>query len=95
MRLPTPLLVALLAAVALSACNTRRIPGTDIKDNTDTRAIIATIDAYRLAAERRDAGAVLALVSPKYFDDAGTPDPGDDVDFQQLKKRIAEDYQRL
>ncbi len=38
---------------------------------------------------------MLALVSPKYFDDAGTPDPGDDVDYAQLKKRLTDDYQKV
>jgi ketosteroid isomerase-like protein len=95
MRLLLPTLAVPLAVLALSGCAGRRIPGTDIKDNADTRAVVAAIDAYRQAAERRDAGAVLALVSPKYFDDAGTPDPGDDVDYGQLKKRITDDYQRI
>ena len=48
-----------------------------------------------MAAEKRDASAVLALVSPKYFDTAGTPDPGDDVDFELLKKRLTADYQQI
>ena len=85
-------LAALLPAFALAGCGARRIPGTDIRDTSDTRAIIAAIDSYRRAAERRDAGAVLAIVSPKYFDDAGTPEPADDVDYEQLKKRLTEDY---
>ncbi len=93
MRLPP--LVALLATLAFVGCAARRIPGTDIKDTPDTRAIIAVLESYRRAAEARDAGAVLALVSPKYFDDAGTPDPADDIDYQQLKKRISDDYQKI
>jgi len=95
MRLSGSTLAVPLAVLALAACAGRRIPGTDIKDNADTRAVVAAIDAYRQAAERRDAGAVLALVSPKYFDDAGTPDPGDDVDYAQLKKRLTDDYQKV
>ena len=88
------LLASALAVLAL-ACATHQIPGTTIQDTPDTRAIVATIDAYRKAAERRDATAVIALVSPKYFDDAGTPDPADDVDYQQLAKRITADYQQI
>ena len=89
-------LAVTLAAAALSlACSGRRIPGTEIKDNADTRAIVAVIDQYRAAAERRDAAAVMALVSRKYFDDAGTPDPGDDVDYEQLKQRLGNDYAKI
>ncbi len=93
MRLETALLAC--AGLALLACAPRRIPGTDIRDTPETRAVVEAIDAYRQAAERRDASAVLALVSPHYFDTAGTPDPADDVDFEQLKKRLADDYRQI
>jgi ketosteroid isomerase-like protein len=84
-----------VVGLAVLACGPRRIPGTDIRDTPDTRAVVEAIDAYRQAAERRDASAVLALVSPHYFDTAGTPDPGDDVDFELLKKRIIADYKQI
>ena len=88
--------VLALAALALSTgCGAPRIPGTDIQDTADTRAVVAVIDAYRAAAERRDAPAIIALVSTKYFDDAGTPDPADDVDYEQLKRRIAADFTKI
>jgi SnoaL-like protein len=93
MRSHRSLAVAVVAFLA--ACGTRRIPGTDIQDNADTRGIVAVVDQYRAASERRDAAAVLALVSKKYFDDAGTPDPSDDLDYGQLKKRIGEDFSKL
>ena len=93
MRLPLLTLAAL--AVALSACGAKRIPGTDIRDTPETRAVVAAIDAYRQAAERRDPAAVMTLVSPKYYDDAGTPDPGDDVDFDGLRARLTQDYPKV
>ena len=95
MRLAPRSAPVLLAIAALAGCGPKRIPGTEIPDTHDTRAIVATIDAYRQAAERRDPGAVLALVSPKYFDDAGTPDPSDDVDYDQLRGRLTNDYAKV
>lgn len=94
MRLPV-IAGLLLAVSTVVGCAGRRIPGTDIPDNADTRAIVTVIDAYRRAAEHRDADGVLALVSQKYFDDAGTPDPADDIDYQQLKKRIGDDFKNV
>jgi ketosteroid isomerase-like protein len=88
-------MLALALTGLLAACGSRRIPGTDIKDNKDTRAVVAVIDQYRAASERRDAAAVLVLVSTKYFDDAGTPDPSDDIDYGQLKKRLAGDFSKV
>jgi hypothetical protein len=90
-----PALLAVVAGLALTSCAPRRIPGTDIRDTADTRAIIAAIDTYRQAAERRDVAAILAIASPKYFDDAGTIDPGDDIDFAKLEKRLTEDYGKV
>jgi ketosteroid isomerase-like protein len=81
-------------ALTLAAC-AKNIPNTDIRDTSDTRAILDVIEKYRYAAERRDAAAVVALVSTSYFDDAGTPDPSDDLDYGQLQKALVQDYQRL
>jgi hypothetical protein len=93
---PSSLLALPLAAVlALTACAARRIPGTDIEDTEDTRAIIATIEAYRQAAERRDAEGVMAVVSEQYFDRGGTVDPGDDLDHPKLAQRLADDYRKI
>ncbi len=94
MRLAAASLAVSFAAFSL-ACGAHRIPGTNIQDTPDTRAVVDAIENYRQAAERRDAAAVLALVSPKYFDDAGTPDPADDVDYEQLRKRLTADYQKI
>jgi hypothetical protein len=88
-------LLLVTALVALGACGTKRIPGTEIRDTRDTRAIVQVIDQYRIAAERRDAEAVLALVSPRYFDNAGTHDPADDQDYEQLRRRLPSDYAKL
>ena len=79
-------------AVALAACTPKRIPGTDIRDTPDTRAVVDAIEAYRQGAERLDSAAVLALVSQRYFDNAGTPDPADDIDYGQLQRRLTADY---
>jgi ketosteroid isomerase-like protein len=92
------MLARLLVVFALStvaACASRRIPGTEIRDTPDARAIVAVIDEYRVATERRDADAVLALVAPTYFDDAGTPDPADDLDYDQLRRSLPASFRQL
>jgi ketosteroid isomerase-like protein len=80
-------LAALLAFLAFAGC-ARKMPNTDIEDSADNRAIVAVIDQYRKAFDRRDAPAILALVSRSYFDDAGTSDPSDDLDFAQLAQAL-------
>ncbi|HZZ84950.1 MAG TPA: nuclear transport factor 2 family protein [Anaeromyxobacteraceae bacterium] len=95
MTKPGRTLAALLAALALAGCAAKRIPGTEIQDTVETRAIVAVIDAYRKAVEARDARAVMALVSPLYFDDAGTADPADDMDYGQLERALPGDFEKL
>ncbi len=82
------------AVLAVGAC-TRNIPDTEIRDTADNRAILAVIDQYRKAYERRDAAAVLALVSRSYYDDLHSNDPGDAVDYDQLQKSLPEAFQRI
>jgi hypothetical protein len=89
-----PLLVAALLT-GLAGCSPRRIQGTEIPDTADTRAIVGLLDRYRQAVERRDPVAVLALVSTRYFDDAGTPEPADDLDRATLEKVLPQDLARL
>lgn len=79
--------LALLIALVLG-CAPRLLPGTDIRDTPDTRAIANQLEAYRQAMEKRDPQAVMALVAPDYFDNSGTPDPSDDVDYAGLEKRL-------
>ncbi len=85
---------AVLAALALAAC-ARNIPDTDIRDTPDNRALIAVVDAYRKAFDNRSVEGVMALVSTTYYDDAGTVDAGDDVDYKSLPAVLKETFSRL
>jgi ketosteroid isomerase-like protein len=88
--------LALCAVMSFSAgCSPKRIPGTEIEDKGDNRAVYEVVRAYQKALEGRDAAAILALVSPDYFDAAGTPDPADDLDRARLEQNLAADLARL
>jgi ketosteroid isomerase-like protein len=93
-RLALPL-AAPLALLLAAACTPARIPGTDIADTRENRAVYGVVDEYVKAMNKRDADAVLALVAPDYFDDAGTPDPGDDLDRERLEKVLKQDLGRV
>jgi hypothetical protein len=91
MRFPS---FVVLAALSLSAC-ARNIPNTEIRDTPDNRSVIALVDAYRKAFDTRNADAVMALVSPAYYDDSGTVDPGDDVDYKALPAVLRDTFSRI
>ena len=72
--------LALSALSFLAACAPKRIPGTEIVDNSDTRAILQVMEQYRSALENRDAAAIQALITKDFREDAGTPsEPEDDL----------------
>src|SRR5512133_536950 len=83
------------AALLLSACAVHRIPGTEIADSEANRAILAVVQGYAQALQQRDAATLLSLASPDYFDNAGTADPADDMDFARLEQTLPADLGKL
>ena len=82
-----PLLSGLLLSFAVG-CATSRIPNTDVRDTSENRDIIAFCERYRRAVETRDARALLAMASPRYFEDGGTPDGSDDYGLDGLQRLL-------
>lgn len=85
----------LLLTLAASACAPSLLPGTQVKDTRENRAVFQVVQTYREAMERRDGAAVLALAAPDYFDTSGTPDPVDDVDRAALEQRLPQDLAKV
>ncbi len=86
--------LALLLALA-AACAPRLLPGTDVKDTRDTRAIYDVVQRWVAAMNAHDVAGVMAAVAPDYFDDGGTPDPSDDLDRARLEKALTDDFARV
>ncbi|HTU57359.1 MAG TPA: hypothetical protein VMF89_02980, partial [Polyangiales bacterium] len=78
----------MLGLGALSACEPALIPNTRIEDTGDNREVVEFVEKYRLAVEARNSNALLALASPNYFDDMGTPAGNDDIDYDGLKQGL-------
>jgi ketosteroid isomerase-like protein len=87
--------IAAIAALFVVAACAKNIPNTDIRDTQDNRMLIAAVDAYRKAFDTRNLDGVMALVSPSYYDDAGTIDASDDVDYKSLPGVLQETFQKI
>ena len=81
-------LVALLA-LALTGCAPRKIPGTDLDDTSDTRAVIDVLQKYRQAVEAKNTQALLQLTDESFRDDGGSSAPEDDLDYKSLPGKLA------
>ncbi|MHB8421110.1 MAG: DUF4440 domain-containing protein [Myxococcales bacterium] len=72
-----------------AGCSPALIPGTEIADTALNRKLLVEIERYRQAVERRDATAILAMVSPAYYDERGHPDdPSYHWDYARLSKEL-------
>lgn len=95
----TPLRILLLLAASLAplaaGCGGDLIPNTDVPDTAENREAIQFVERYRHAVEQRDVGDILSLVSPRFFDDNGTPTTEDDRDFDRLREELAAITDRL
>jgi hypothetical protein len=95
MSLKTAFALAFAALLGLSACSARRIPGTEIEDNDDTRSILKVMETYRTGVEAKDPQKVISVVSESFKDDSGTGNPEDDLDYATLRSRLPQVLSKL
>ena len=77
--------VGLVLAVMNTGCATRYIANTDVEDNDVNRQVVQFCERYRKALEMKDTAALMAMASPRYYEDGGNVDPSDDMDFDGLR----------
>lgn len=80
---------ALLLAAVLASCAHATIPGTQAQDTPANREVYAVLQRARDCLQARDAECLLSVISTRYFEDNGTPDPHDDYGYLELKERYA------
>jgi hypothetical protein len=87
---------AVLPLLFAGACSggTSYIRGTKVADSTDNRTILGVVEQYRLAVERRDTAALLALAAKEYWEDGGTPTGADDYGYDGLRDVLTTRFAR-
>jgi hypothetical protein len=81
-------LLAALFTFSSSACSQAYIPNTDVDDTDFNRHVVEFCEDYRHAVERRNVGLLLKLANEKYYEDGGTTDTDDDLDYAGLKEYL-------
>ena len=82
----------LLALAALAACSHNTIPGTNVRDDPQNRAVLQVLASYKEAMEARDANALLSLAAPGYFDKGDPARPSEAHDLEGLRKSVPRDF---
>ncbi len=77
-----------LAALALTACTPKKIPGTDLDDTSDTRSVIDVMQKYRAAVEQKNTAALVSMADESFRDDGGSSSPDDDLDYATLASKL-------
>jgi len=85
-------ILALVAAGALAACSHNVIPGTNVPDEPQNRAVLEVLARYKQAMEARDANALLDLAAPGYFDKGDPSRPREPHDLPGLRKQVPKDF---
>lgn len=87
---PKTLILLAALALALAGCAGRSgtIRGTKVADTDQNRQVIDAVERYRLAVERKDTAALLAMASRDYWEDGGTPTGGDDYGYDGLRAML-------
>lgn len=90
----TLLLLLAVAAIGLG-CVPRKIPGTEIDDTDDTRAVLDVMEKFRVAVEQKDAQTIINLADESFRDDGGSANPDDDLTYQDLYTKLPARFRRL
>ncbi len=91
------LLMVTVASLLLSVfygCPPKYIPGTNVIDNDENRAIFILVEKYRRAYDEKDIDTIMSLVSKNFYENGGNSDPSDDYNFEGLRKNLTEKFSK-
>ena len=81
-----PIRFACLALLLqLVGCNKQYIPNTDVEETDANHEVIEFCEKYRHAVEYRNVAKLLEYAAQSYYEDGGTIDTSDDIDYAGLK----------
>jgi hypothetical protein len=84
--------LAWLSLLLLASCNKQYIPNTDVEETDSNREIIEFCEKYRHAVELRNVPRLLEMAHTSYYEDGGTIDASDDIDYAGLKQYLESEF---
>lgn len=86
---------ALLALAASLACSHATLPGTNVRDTPENRAVVDVFSRYLNAMNARDATALYALAAPSYYDPGDPSHSLAPTDYASLQKKLQTDFSKV
>ncbi len=79
----------ILVSVLIAGCGPKYIKGTKIPNTPQAKEIWRLVEVYRKAVEHRDIKTLAAMLSRRYYENAGTTDTAsDDYGYEGVVKRV-------
>ena len=89
------LLCFLTTFFALQGCKPRLLPSTNINATRENKQIVAFLERYKAAVEKRSVDSVMELVAKDFSDNMGTDDPALHLDYLGLKEKLEKYFPRI
>lgn len=84
-----------LCVVALSGCKPRVLPSTNVPVTRDNKKIVAFLEQYKNALEKRSVDGIMELVAKDFSDNMGSEDPSLHLDYLGLKEKLETTMPRI
>ena len=94
MRTLSMLALVVFTLLAGQACKPDLIPGTEVEDTADNRAILTFLTRYQAAMQAKSATDILELCAADYYERNGNDDPKDDYNRDGLKVKLEDHFSR-
>ena len=89
------LLCFLVTIFAFPGCKPSLLPSTNIKATRENKQIVAFLERYKAAVEKRSVDAVMELVAKDFSDNMGTDNPAQHLDYLGLKEKLEKYFPRI
>lgn len=78
----------IVTVLLLLGCSKQYITNTDVEESDFNRRVIEFCEKYRRAVEHRNVAMLLKLAHPSYYEDGGSVDTSDDLDYAGLAQYL-------
>ncbi len=87
--------ISLVGVLSLSGCRSRTLPSTNVPPTRDNKLIVAFLEQYKTALEKRSVEGIMELVAKDFSDNMGSEDPALHLDYLGLKEKLETTMPRI